>query len=104
MVFYEGSLIGDPAVEGLRRHLATFCLDRRTYEHVEPIAEPLFSETGGHNPFGAWKQETLICYVRGSTYRLMWDGVVHFENAKLYTSAVDDALEAAGVMSVDYDI
>ncbi|KAJ5288355.1 hypothetical protein PENANT_c056G02142 [Penicillium antarcticum] len=86
MVFYEGSVIGDPAVEALRQHLAASCLDGRTYEHVEPIAEPLFSEAGG-----------------GSPYRLMWDGVMHFANAKLYTSAVDDALEESEGTSVDYE-
>ena len=103
MVFYEGLVVGDPAVEALRQHLATFCLDNRTYEHIEPIAEPLFSETGEHHPLEAWKWETLICYLRGSTYRLMWDGVAHFENAKLYASAVDDALELSGGASVDHD-
>ncbi|KAJ6041393.1 uncharacterized protein N7446_010720 [Penicillium canescens] len=96
MVFYEGLMVGDPAVEVLRQYLATFCLDSTTYEHIEPIAEPLFSETGQRQPVKAWKRETLICYLKGSTYRLMWDGVAHFENTKLYASAVYDALELFG--------
>ncbi|KAJ6018503.1 hypothetical protein N7499_003303 [Penicillium canescens] len=103
MVFYEGLMVGDPAVEELRQHLATFCLDSMTYEHIEPIAEPLFSETGQHHPVEAWECETLICYLKGSLYRLMWDGVAHFENTKLYAFAVHDALELSGGPSVDDD-
>ncbi|KAJ5249563.1 hypothetical protein N7524_011879 [Penicillium chrysogenum] len=92
MVFYEGYAVGDPTMEALRQYLAANCLDGRTYEHLEPIAEPLFSGAILIHPFRAWTWETRICYLGGSTYRLMWDDAEHFENTKRSASAVQDAV------------
>lgn len=90
--------MGDSSMDILRRELAPFCLDGRTYEHVEPMAEPLVPEASPDHPGGPWIWETRICYFGGSIYRLMWDDLAHFENAKRYAPVVDDILEATEVV------
>ena len=98
MVFYEGLQVGDSSMDTLRRGLAPFCQDGRTYEHVEPMAEPLVPEASLDHPGGPWIWETRICYFGGSIYRLMWDDLAHFENAKRYAPVVDDVLEATEIV------
>ncbi|KAJ6116139.1 hypothetical protein N7523_005593 [Penicillium sp. IBT 18751x] len=92
MVFYEGREEGDPTIESLRQHLAKFCQEGRTYEHIEAAPEPLLFEASPNHPGGAWIWETRICYYGGSIYRLKWDDLVHYENEKRYALCVDEGL------------
>ncbi|KAJ5117731.1 hypothetical protein N7448_011363 [Penicillium atrosanguineum] len=103
MVFYEGREVGNPITRTLRRHLAKYCLEGRTYEHVEPAAEPLLSEGDPDYPGWPWTWETRIGYFKGLVYRLKWDDLAHFENAKRYASIVDDELEASGITGMRDD-
>lgn len=100
MVFYEGREIETHATHTLRRELAQYCFKGRTYEHVEPAAEPLLSEVDPDYSGWPWTWETRICYFKGLVYRLKWDDLTHFENAKRYASIVDDELEASGIMGL----